>query len=378
MVADAITYYVATNGSDSNSGTQTQPFRTIQKAANIVKPGDTVMVMPGIYSQSVANERHGTASARIRFVSQTKWGAKLHSSGRIIFSNAGNYVDIDGFDIKGVGGIAPLNKPSQLAIANYGSHVNILRNNVHDIKVHHCDTPSGIGGNAILTGTHARPATNINVIANVVHDNGSAAAACPTGGRGPHGIYHVHDGIVANNIVYNNRGVGIHLWHEPHHVLVAHNLVFNNGTSGILVGGQEGPAHHIRVVNNIVIDNQGNGLREAGKNGTTNQFINNIVFRNRRGNVSLSVATNQGTIVADPQFINYQINGSGDYRLKSNSPAIRAGITLPQIPCDFNGHSRLAGSAYDLGVYAYNSTPSSNCTSSPPSLAAPILRMVTP
>src|SRR5690348_15031976 len=46
----ATTYYVSVTGSDSNSGTSsTAPFLTIQKAANLTKPGDTVSVMNGTY-----------------------------------------------------------------------------------------------------------------------------------------------------------------------------------------------------------------------------------------------------------------------------------------------------------------------------------------
>ena len=50
--AFATTYYVAVtgSGSDSNSGTQTLPLLTPQKAANIVKPGDTIIVGDGTYT----------------------------------------------------------------------------------------------------------------------------------------------------------------------------------------------------------------------------------------------------------------------------------------------------------------------------------------
>src|SRR5881628_2155607 len=48
--ATAATYYVATNGSDSNSGTQSAPFRHLSKgAAAAQQPGDTVIVMDGAY-----------------------------------------------------------------------------------------------------------------------------------------------------------------------------------------------------------------------------------------------------------------------------------------------------------------------------------------
>jgi len=46
------TYHVATNGSNSNPGTLAQPFKTLQKAANVVSAGDTVLVHTGVYRNS--------------------------------------------------------------------------------------------------------------------------------------------------------------------------------------------------------------------------------------------------------------------------------------------------------------------------------------
>jgi len=46
----AATFYVATNGNDSNSGSSSQPWRTLQKAANTVRAGDVVLVANGSYT----------------------------------------------------------------------------------------------------------------------------------------------------------------------------------------------------------------------------------------------------------------------------------------------------------------------------------------
>ena len=45
--------YVSTTGSDSNPGTISAPWKTIQHAANTVQAGDTVYVRGGLYSESV-------------------------------------------------------------------------------------------------------------------------------------------------------------------------------------------------------------------------------------------------------------------------------------------------------------------------------------
>lgn len=57
------TYYVATDGDDLNPGTETKPFRTIQHAVDIVRAGDRVLIMSGIYNEEVVIDgKSGTAS----------------------------------------------------------------------------------------------------------------------------------------------------------------------------------------------------------------------------------------------------------------------------------------------------------------------------
>jgi hypothetical protein len=45
----AATFYVATTGNDSHPGTAAQPWATLQRAANVVNPGDRVVVRAGNY-----------------------------------------------------------------------------------------------------------------------------------------------------------------------------------------------------------------------------------------------------------------------------------------------------------------------------------------
>lgn len=49
LAADASTFFVATNGRDSDPGTMEQPFATIQHTQDIVNPGDTVFIRGGTY-----------------------------------------------------------------------------------------------------------------------------------------------------------------------------------------------------------------------------------------------------------------------------------------------------------------------------------------
>ncbi len=62
------TLYVSPSGNDQNPGTSpSSPLRTIQRAANLAQAGDLVLVQPGVYRESVAVPRSGTAEQPIVF-----------------------------------------------------------------------------------------------------------------------------------------------------------------------------------------------------------------------------------------------------------------------------------------------------------------------
>lgn len=65
----AATYYVSKVGADTNPGSQSLPWLTIQKAANTVVSGDTVYVQSGFYGERVVcNNSSGTENSPITFV----------------------------------------------------------------------------------------------------------------------------------------------------------------------------------------------------------------------------------------------------------------------------------------------------------------------
>ncbi len=50
-VGEDATYWVAVNGSDSNPGTKSQPFKTIQKGIDILQAGETLIIKEGRYQE---------------------------------------------------------------------------------------------------------------------------------------------------------------------------------------------------------------------------------------------------------------------------------------------------------------------------------------
>ena len=60
------TYYVdgqAKNAEDSGPGTKERPFKTINHAAQVLKPGERVMIAAGVYREFVQPARGGTDAA---------------------------------------------------------------------------------------------------------------------------------------------------------------------------------------------------------------------------------------------------------------------------------------------------------------------------
>ena len=136
---------------------------------------------------------------------------------------------------------------------------------------------------------------------------------------------------------------------------VANNLSFNNGQAGIVVGADGGVTDDNTIVsNNIVRDNQNWGIREIGQTGTHNQYLNNLLYHNANGGFLLQNGnTDVNTLTVDPQFVNYQLDGSGDYHLVGKSTAIDSGTSIGAPAYDLDGNPRPQGGGFDRGVYEY-------------------------
>ena len=101
-------FYVSTTGNDSNPGTQTAPWRTIQHAADTVRAGSTVNVRGGVYEELVTIKTSGNATdGYITFRSYPGETAILDAehftpagrSGILTIHNK-SYVRIEGFEIR--------------------------------------------------------------------------------------------------------------------------------------------------------------------------------------------------------------------------------------------------------------------------------------
>lgn len=154
-------YHVATTGNDSNIGTQSLPWRTINKANQMLTPGDTVIVHQGTYQEAINPVRDGTESlpityaaaqgetALIRGVSATSpacvtlgWVSEITGSAAAHTIQFGSvtdprsYITIDGFSIsssfaRNTEFTYPeqnYNKWAHVQIDNHNSVGNVIRN----------------------------------------------------------------------------------------------------------------------------------------------------------------------------------------------------------------------------------------------------------
>jgi muconolactone delta-isomerase len=114
-VLQAADFYVSATGNDRNDGSFSRPWATIQHAALVVAPGATVHVAAGTYAGPIRTTVSGTATTRIRFVSDTPWSARIVSTGgaEAVWRNDGDYATIEGFDVSGDGAVGIQNLASQ-------------------------------------------------------------------------------------------------------------------------------------------------------------------------------------------------------------------------------------------------------------------------
>ena len=78
---------------------------------------------------------------------------------------------------------------------------------------------------------------------------------------------------------------------------------------------------------------------------------NNIAYYNPAAIQDRGISTALwNNLTTDPSFVNFNSN---DYRLRSGSRAINAGILLSEVLIDILGVVRPQGSGVDIGAYEY-------------------------
>jgi len=353
--AEARTIHVGPGGNDGNSGAPDAPIATIQKAAELARAGDTVLVHAGVYRGLVMLRFSGEPERPITFKNAP--GEKPivdgERRGRIeLQSQEGwrkpiGWVTVEGFEVRN----------GWDGIKFYNAHHIVLKGNfIHD------NDNQGILGN----GHHVR------IEENVIAHNGFK----PDNERSnkEHGIYASGtDFEIFNNVICSNRAYGIQVaaypfkpdshagpefasarrWH------IAHNTIaFQQNRAGIVVW-QEGSTDCV-IENNIFYRNavtlgggdcQGIDFVTAGDKHT---IRNNLFFGLGRSAITGNSEAYRATANLedkDPLFVNAE---RGDFHPGKDSPVIDAGKGSPAVSEDFEGSPRPQGKAPDIGAYEYH------------------------
>jgi len=233
-------FYVSKSGKDTNSGSFTAPWLTIQHAANSVTAGATVYVEAGVYNESVTFPASGTASNYITFENYPGQTATIDGTGLSVTGTQGlinivnlSYLTVSGFEIRNYTTSKAALTPAGIWVTGSGACVNLLNNIVHNIT-----TTSEKNGNAFgiaVYGTSSTPISNITISGNqvyslktgesetvnvdgnvtnfaitnnIVHDNDNIGIdAIGFEGVGPAGSDQANHGVVSGNTVYNISGI---------------------------------------------------------------------------------------------------------------------------------------------------------------------------
>ena len=110
----------APGAADTNTGADENPFKTIQRAADTVKPGDTVYVMAGRYDERVKVKTSGSEGKPITFQAMPRRSAVVSG-----FDLAASHIRVAGFEIT--------EEKAETAVQLDGSYCEVLDNYIHEM-----------------------------------------------------------------------------------------------------------------------------------------------------------------------------------------------------------------------------------------------------
>jgi hypothetical protein len=347
-------FYVSRAGDDSNPGTQTAPWRTVQHAVDTVRAGGTVNVRGGVYEELVTINASGNATdGFITLRSYPGETAVLEAehftpsgrSGVLTISNK-SYIRIEGFEIRNYRTAEHRLTPLGISVVGAGSHIELLKNNVHHIEqtFNGRDAP-GRGGNGFgiaVYGTDAKtPISELVIDGNEVHhlQTGSSESLVVNG--------NVTNFRITHNVVHDNNNIGIDVIgfertapdpavDQARDGVVSGNLVYNitsrgnpaygndESSDGIYVDG----GTRILIEQNVIHDvDFGIELASEHQNRATSYVTarNNLIYHGHTAGVSIGgYAPERGrtehcTVVNNTLYDNDTSGtGSGEFQMQWN------------------------------------------------------------
>ena len=401
-----------TGNNEGNNGSETQPWKTIQRAHDSMRPGDTVLVREGLYERPdfavIAQiTKSGQADAYITYKAYPGERARLKSTvGENFygFEVLANYIIVDGFEMEGHLNDLTLAQAQaeQVARQNGGPVTPVVVS--AGIAVGYLDDTQAVTHHVIVrnnlvfdhpqSGINVFDADYITVENNRVFNNSSLSYFDSSGInffqlRNLDNAPGYHN-FIRNNISAGNRnlivcfcsgftvptdGNGIIIDDfttsgYTGRILIANNLIYDNGGRGIHVF-QSGNVDIFgnTTYRNSTIEETGQGEITA-QNATNIRVFNNIMYASdgrpaNRAEVVTNVIFDYNVVFGgtgfnpsggtrnvigmDPRFV--ATSGANAFTLRAGSPAIDAAIGGgPAQSFDAYFAPRPRGIASDIGA----------------------------
>jgi hypothetical protein len=346
---------------------------TIQQGIGAAASGDTVLVSPGTYYESINFSGKNIVVVSVAGPQTTIIDAGHTNRVATITGSLGRSAVLQGFTLRNGNGGLYLNGAS-VTIYNNIIQSNILCGSGMGIDVEFCSPLivsniiagnsqktgcSGDNGAGLLIGGAAAAEIVHNIITNnyTLGDGGGIqlnASGTPTirenfigWNNGNHGgaisMANYSDALIVNNVIVSNTaatGGGIYDLVPSGHrgpYVINNTIVNNNGTTG---SGVYSDAYDkaALIANNIIVALGSQTALYIGSFNDTNQPIiryndlyspSGLAF----GGLGANPVGVNGNISADPLFLNPALQ---NYRLRTNSPAIDAGLNSDAPMNDFD------------------------------------------
>jgi hypothetical protein len=344
--------YVSLDGSDSNPGTEARPWRSLQRALELARPGEQILVRGGTYSGTAVGPDLGGGYGNSILASpqgapgqpitlQPYPGEQVTIVAFISLPRAA-WFRMTGFIVDGAG--AP---PNAAGVSlgntsyNHPHHVELSYNEIRNFR------PTG---DSKSMGILHHSGTDTALIGNRIHHIGSKTFY-------DHGIY-MNRGrrvVVANNVIWDiTGGYGLHIWGDFDDSWVIHNTVYGSAASGFTIGGNDDRGKPDRTVaaNNLLAGHAAAANGQQGyaameyQPGVGNSVRRNLGWSNARSNpFNLPGSNPSNNRTADPRFVSA---GSRDLRIQRGGAAQDAGEDFG-LMLDADGRAR--DSRPDIGAF---------------------------
>lgn len=302
LVSPGTTYYVSPTGSDSNPGTEAQPWRTIQKAADTLVAGDTVCVKAGTYQERVIPQNSGSAGNYIVYAAYPGHTVTIDGAGITLPVWWGGLFDVSNKSYIRISGLRIINAGPHLnnvgILVDESSHIIVERNTTYNT------TSSGIG---------------VWSSDNVIIDNNEVELACNGGEQECITVAGTDTFEIKNNHVHHggpgtHGGEGIDVKDGSSNGKVFQNHVHHIVWVGIYVDAWDKHTYNIEVFGNVVHDISGNGFAVASEMGgllENLKIYNNIAYNNKWCGVHLHECCTANRPVHDVTVINNTFYDNG-------------------------------------------------------------------